>query len=105
MSALAISVAVICQLCLVTGQLLLKRAMSTTPVRYGYLAAAIALLATWFFLWLGLLSQWELSHIFPFEGLNPAMLVLGAALILKERVPLQAWAGVALISLGVALVA
>jgi uncharacterized membrane protein len=103
-SATAIFVAVVCQLCLVTGQLLLKRAMSAAPVRYGYLAGGIALLTTWFFLWLGLLSQWELSHIFPFEGLNPALLVLGAALILRERVPRSAWVGVVLISLGVALV-
>ena len=55
-------------------------------------------------LWLGLLANWELSHLFPFEGLNPALLVFGAWLFLKERVPLSGWIGIALISVGVALV-
>ncbi len=105
MTVFAIALCVVCQLFLVTGQLLLKRAMNATPVRYGVLAGGIALLAAWFFTWLYLLKSWELSHLFPFEGLNPALLVLGASLFLKERVPLLAWAGVGLISIGVALVA
>ncbi len=105
MTALAITLCVVCQLFLVTGQLLLKRAMNVAPVRYGVLTGGIALLAAWFFTWLYLLKSWELSHIFPFEGLNPALLVLGASLFLKERIPLLGWVGVGLISIGVALVA
>ena len=108
MTAAAIALCLVCQLFLVGGQLLLKRAMGESmekePIRPAYLAGGIACLTAWFFLWLGLLSDWELSHIFPFEGLNPALLVVGAWLFLKERVPSSAWVGIALISAGVALV-
>jgi undecaprenyl phosphate-alpha-L-ara4N flippase subunit ArnE len=104
MTAVAILLCLLCQLLLVSGQLLLKRGMKANPVRVGSLAGGIACLTGWFFLWLGLLSNWELSRVFPFEGLNPALIVIGASLFLKERVPLTAWIGIALISFGVALV-
>jgi len=104
MTAFAILVALLCQVFLVLGQVLLKRAMNATPVRIGSLAGGIGLLTAWFFLWLGLLARWELSRLFPFEGLNPALVVLGAQVFLKERVPLTGWIGIALISAGVALV-
>ncbi len=104
MTTVAIALCLLCQLLLVVGQLLLKRGMNTSPIRYGYLAAGVVLLSGWFFLWLGLLANWELSHLFPFEGLNPALLVFGAWLFLKERVPVSGWVGIALISAGVALV-
>ena len=111
----AVVVAVACQFLLVAGQLLLKHAMtaferggdgSPRPWRRvaPRFAAGVGLLSAWFFLWLGLLAKWDLSHLFPFEGLNPALLVVGAWAFLKERVPLYAWAGIGLISLGVALV-
>jgi uncharacterized membrane protein len=110
-TALAIALCVLCQLFLVAGQVLLKHAMSpATPqaglkaVRRKPLALGIASLTAWFFLWVGLLQRWELSQLFPFEGLNPAILVLAAWWFLKERVPLGAWVGIALISLGVFLV-
>ena len=104
MSATAILLCLLCQLFLVGGQILLKRGMKATPIRIGSLAGGVALLAAWFFFWLGLLSQWDLSRLFPFEGLNPVLIVLGASLFLKERVPMTAWMGIVLISLGVALV-
>jgi uncharacterized membrane protein len=99
-----IALCVLCQLFLVCGQLLLKRAMNAAPVKFGTLTGGIALLTAWFFLWLWLLSRWDLSRLFPFEGLNPALVVLGARLFLKERVTPSAWIGIALISAGVALV-
>jgi undecaprenyl phosphate-alpha-L-ara4N flippase subunit ArnE len=68
-------------------------------------ALGIGCLTAWFFLWLGLLGQWELSRLFPFEGLNPALLLIGAWLVLKEKVPPSAWLGIVLISTGIALVA
>jgi uncharacterized membrane protein len=58
----------------------------------------------WFFLWLGLLEKLELSHIFPFEGLNPPILVLAAAVFFKERLSPSAWLGMALITAGIVLV-
>jgi uncharacterized membrane protein len=103
-TAIAISLAALSQLFLVTGQLMLKRGMRSTPIAIGSLAVGILLLSAWFFLWLGLLGNWELSRLFPFEGLNPVLVVLGAWLFLKEHVPLLGWIGIALISVGVALV-
>jgi undecaprenyl phosphate-alpha-L-ara4N flippase subunit ArnE len=110
-NALAIILCTVCQLFLVAGQLLLKRAMNAThdepPPRgkiASNLAGGIALLSLWFFLWLGLLGQWELSHLFPFEGLNPALLMIGAWIFLRERVPPRGWVGIVLISAGIALV-
>jgi uncharacterized membrane protein len=111
MSALAIALCVACQLFLVVGQVLLKHAMAPATAEAGLravrvkpLAWGIASLAAWFFLWVGLLQQWELSRLFPFEGLNPAILVLAAWVFLKERIPAVAWVGIALITAGVVLV-
>jgi uncharacterized membrane protein len=103
-TAIAVFLASVSQLFLVTGQLLLKRGMRVTPVRLGSIAGGVALLSVWFFLWLGLLAKWDLSRLFPFEGLNPVLVVVGASLFLKEHVPLLGWIGICLISAGVALV-
>ena len=124
MTAGAMAIAVSCQFPLVAGQVLLKRAvgertapgsdaandaaLSAPASRPRVVSAAgvgaIACLSLWFFLWLGLLQSQELSRIFPFEGLNPALMVLAAWLFLKERIPAAAWLGVALICIGIALV-
>ena len=104
MTAVAVFLALLCQAFLITGQLLLKRAMSATPIRYKLLAGGIGLLSAWFFTWLGLLSKWDLSRLFPFEGLNPVLIVLGAATFLKERIPFTGWVAIAFISAGVVLV-
>lgn len=105
MTAVAIGLALVCQVFLIAGQLLLKRAMRTTPVGITWLAAGITSLAAWFFAWMSLLSRWDLSRVYPFEGLNPALIVAGSALFLRERVNVTAWAGVLLISAGVAIIA
>jgi len=110
-TTLAVALCVLCQLFMVVGQVLLKQAMSPATaeaglkaVRVRTLALGIASMSAWFFLWVGLLQQWQLSQLFPFEGLNPAILVLAAWLFLKERMPLSAWVGVALVTVGVVLV-
>jgi uncharacterized membrane protein len=104
MSATAIALCVLCEIALVIGQLLLKRGMSATPIRIGLLAGGIGFQAIWFFLWLYLLARWDLSRIFPFEGLNPLLIAVGAMIFLKERLPLKSWIGIAMICVGVALV-
>lgn len=100
------------QLCLVTGQLLTKHAMNATnlsPTPWGKVIArlglGVAILAGWFFIWAWLLQKKDLSYIFPFEGISPALIVLGAAVFLKEQPTAQTWAGIGLISLGIVLVA
>jgi uncharacterized membrane protein len=112
MTSLAVSICVLCQFCLVAAHLLLKHAMNAThvtPRRWTVIlwnvAGGIGLLNVWFFLWLGLLRNWELSRVFPFEGLSPLLLVLGAWIFLGERVSPRAWFGIVLIGVGVGLVA
>jgi uncharacterized membrane protein len=100
----AVAACILCQLLLVAGQLVLKRTMKAPPIRYGLLICGIVLLTGWFFIWLELLAKWDLSRLFPFEGLNPALVVIGASIFLKERLPSAAWIGILLISAGVALV-
>ena len=111
MTALALFLCIICQFFLIGGQLLLKRAMSPgTQVlarrqRITRFSAGIGCLSVWFFLWLGVLQQLPLSSAFPFEGLNPAMMAVGAWLLLKERMPVMGWIGVALVCGGIVIVA
>jgi len=112
MTALAIGLCLFCQLALVAGQLLLKHAMDpadanprTLAETAFKLAGGIALLSLWFFLWLGLLRDWELSRLFPFEAVSQILLAFGAWLFLKERLSMAGWVGIALIGAGVTLVA
>lgn len=99
------------QLCLVTGQLLLKHAMTQTnlaPIPWWRVvrlfSLGIAILSGWFFLWGGLLQRKDLSYIYPFEGMGPALMLFGAWLFLKEKLTLQSCIGIGLISAGIALV-
>jgi len=112
MTLYAVSVCLLCQLCLVGGQIMLKRAMSATDNDarpwasfVPAMATGIFLLTVWFFLWLGLLRDWELTRVFPFEALSPLLLALGAWVFLRERISALAWFGIALIGVGVSLVA
>ena len=100
------------QFCLVTGQLLTKHAMNATNLSptpwsrvIGRLSLGIVVLTGWFFIWAGLLQKKDLSYIFPFEGISPVLIVLGASAFLKEKPTVKSWIGIGLISLGIALVA
>lgn len=111
MTAVAITLAIVCQLFLVVGQLLLKHGMNAVDARprnssriVSRLVLGVLCLTLWFFLWLGLLARWDLSKLFPFEGMDPALLVIGAWLVLEEKLTLGAWIGIAFISVGIALV-
>ncbi len=112
---MTISILLLClasQFCLVTGQLLTKHAMNATnlsptpwPRVIRRLSLGIIVLTGWFFIWAGLLQKKDLSYIFPFEGISPVLIVLGASAFLKEKPTAKSWIGIGLISLGVALVA
>ena len=100
------------QLCLVTGQLLLKHAMTQTnltPIPWRKVvplfSLGISILTGWFFLWGGLLQRKDLSFVYPFEGMGPALMLIGAWIFLKEKLTLQSCIGIALLSVGIALVA
>jgi uncharacterized membrane protein len=109
-----ISIILLCfvaELCFVTGQLFIKHAMDATNLTpkpwvkvVNLFCLGVATQAGWFFLWAGLLQKKDLSYIYPFEGLSPIMLILGAWLILKEKITRRSLLGIVLISAGVALV-
>jgi undecaprenyl phosphate-alpha-L-ara4N flippase subunit ArnE len=99
------------QLMMVAGQLLIKHAMNFTRLPQkpwgkilGFFSLGLGALSFCFFLWLGFLQKFDLSHIFPFEGLSPVILVGGASLFLGERIDWRCWAGMGLISFGIVLV-
>jgi len=111
-TALSLVLCLFCQVLVVAGNLLVKHAMSGTNepqkslVRTGiWLFAGIAVLGLWFFLWLGLLSKWDLSRLYAFEGLAPVLVMFSAWLILGEKVSPRGWIGVAMIGAGLTLVA
>jgi len=101
----AIILCIICQALIVVGQMLLKRGVSGRQPRTRYFCLGIFSMAIWFFLWLGLMGKWDLSKLYPFEGLNPVLMAIGACLLLKEKLPASAWVGLGLVGVGVAIVA
>jgi undecaprenyl phosphate-alpha-L-ara4N flippase subunit ArnE len=111
MSLLAWTLIVISQLALVAGQIYLKHAMSRRELpgdeSRGWitqLVIGIATMTVWFLLWLGVMPHVELSKQMPMEGISPLLIVLGAAIFLRERLNTRGWAGVVLTCVGVVLV-
>lgn len=111
MSGWTLFLILLSQVALVAGQILVKHAMNLThaapkPWRkiVSIFAAGLALMTLCFFLWLGFLQKLALSHVFPFEGLSPVLLVLGASFFLNEKAGARGWAGIVLITAGIALV-
>ena len=110
MTPRAIVLCILAQLFLVAGQLFFKKAMDeksplTTQRKALTLTAGILAQTIWFFLWMGLLQHEDLSRVFPFEGLDPLLLVLAAWWVLGEKLTKPAWLGVTLITAGLLLVA
>lgn len=96
----------------VGAQLVLKRAMESTIQSGGLrslrfisrMAAGIALMTISFFLTLGLLQRFDLSYLYPFQGLSVIIITILAAVILKEKLTMQLTIGGVLISAGIVLV-
>jgi uncharacterized membrane protein len=95
----------------VAGQLLLKRAMeSTTGSGYrnarfiSLLGFGIFSMTISFFLTLGLLQRYDLSYLYPFQGLSVIIISIAAAILLREKLTLQLAIGALLISAGIVLV-
>ena len=105
MNSLAFMLVLMSECCSVAGQIFFKHAMGGLEgSRAAKLTAGIAVMAVGFFLWVGLMSKFELSFLYPFDGLNRIVLVVGASVFLKEKMTVNLWVGVALISVGVLLV-
>ena len=112
MSATVIALLVTSQIALVASQLFLKHAMNLAareprrwPAIVLHFTLFVGLMTLWFLLWLGFLQTMPLSQVLPWEGLSPLLLVLGAAIFLREKITRAAWLGMALISAGIVLVA
>ena len=95
----------------VVAQLILKRAMASTaqsgfrnPRFVSRVAVGVFLMATSFFLTLGLLQRFDLSYLYPFQGLSSIIITIMAAVMLKEKLTLQLTIGALLISTGIVLV-
>ncbi len=111
MSFLAFFFIVVSLLSFVAAQLILKRAMEFSATnglrnsRFVSLAAiGVALMTVSFFLNLGLLQRFDLSYLYPFQGLSVIFITLMAAIVLKEKVSLRLTIGAVLISAGIVLV-
>jgi drug/metabolite transporter (DMT)-like permease len=103
-SALLIFVALIL---FIVGQLFLKHAMENGlgSGRFAkFFAAGLAAMTVSFFITLGLLQHFDLSYLYPFQGLSVVIISLLAAAILREKLTPRLFLGAALISLGVILV-
>ena len=95
----------------VVAQLILKRAMVSTAqsgfrnLRFvSRVAVGVFLMTISFFLTLGLLQRFDLSYLYPFQGLSVIIITLMAAFMLKEKLTLQLTIGALLISAGIMLV-
>jgi uncharacterized membrane protein len=95
----------------VAGQLFFKRAMELSSVTgfyhrntIAFLSAGIVLMTISFFLNLGLLQRFDLSYLYPFQGLSIIIITLMAAVILKEKLTWRLTLGTLLIAAGVVLV-
>ena len=109
MTAFAFFCVLLTEMCSVAGQIFFKRAMcldDNAPRKkfLGNFFGGIGTKAVAFFLWLGLLSKFPLSKLYPLEGVSPILLVFGAAIFLREKMTRSLWLGVLLISAGVVLV-
>lgn len=111
MSILAFVLIVVSLLSFVVAQLILKRAMeisATNGLRHSrFISRAligVALMTVSFFLTLGLLQRFDLSYLYPFQGLSVIFIAVTAAIVLKEKLSLRLIAGTVLISAGVVLV-
>ena len=111
MSLLAFFFIVASLLSFVVAQIVVKRAMEFSA-SHGFRSSqfislmiiGIFLMTISFFLTLGLLQRFDLSYLYPFQGLSVIMITVMAAVILKEKLNLQLTIGSLLITVGIVLV-
>ena len=112
MTAIALVIVLVALIAHTAGQIVLKHAMASSHGDAGFrsraviipFAIGIALMTVQFFLNLGLLQRYDLSFIYPFQGLGVIIITLTAGFTLREKLTLPLVIGSILISIGVALV-
>jgi len=95
----------------VAAQLILKRAMefsTTHSMRSSYfisrVAVGVVLMTISFFFFFFLLQRFDLSYLYPFQGLSVIFITILAAVVLKERLSVRLTIGALLITAGIVLV-
>lgn len=78
--------------------------MGWTVVTDPTFMSGVALLTTFFVIFLTLLSKMDLSYVLPVTSVGYILTALLAAVILGEKISVPRWAGIACIALGVYLV-
>ena len=112
MTGIALVIVLVALISAVTGQILLKHAMASSHGEAGFRSRkvvvpftfGIVLMTMQFFLVLGLLQRYDLSFIYPFQGLGVIIITFAAAITLREKLTLQLVLGSLLITAGVVLV-
>ena len=111
MSFLAFLFILISLVTFVPAQLILKKAMefsATRGMRNSYFVSRVAigvvLMTVSFFLTLGLLQRFDLSYLYPFQGLSVIFITILAAVVLKEKLSARLTVGALLITAGIVLV-
>jgi uncharacterized membrane protein len=111
MTSISLVLVLIALTAFVAGQLLLKKAMDASNAN-GFrsrkflapFSAGIFFLTVQFFLNLGLLQRYDLSFIYPFQGLSVIIISIAAAVVLREKLTPPLVLGAVLISIGIVLV-
>ncbi len=90
------------------GQLMIKFGLNRHAVDPALPAAWPAALGLCIYgagtlLWIAAVSRAAISYLFPFGALSYALVALGGAALLGERVSPGRWAGIAILTLGVGL--
>jgi drug/metabolite transporter (DMT)-like permease len=111
MTLFALALILLALFTFVAGQIFLKHAMEATSQQNfekssvaARLSAGILLMAISFFITLGLLQRFDLSKLYPFQGLSVVIISLIAAAVLKETLTMRLMFGAILITAGVVLV-
>ena len=111
MTALAFFFIVVSLLSFVAAQLILKRAMAFSaanglrnPHFVSLVTIGVGLMTISFFLTLGLLQRFDLSYLYPFQGLSVIFITLLAAVALREKLSMRLTIGAVLITAGIVLV-
>jgi uncharacterized membrane protein len=110
-SFLAFVLVVVSLVSFVAAQLILKRAMAASR-KTGFrnarfvvkVTTGVILMTISFFLTLGLLQRFDLSYLYPFQGLSVIFITLMAAVVLREKLNLRLAIGAFLITAGIVLV-
>ena len=111
MSILAFFLIVVSLVTFVAAQLILKRAMEFSAANgmrnacfLSRVVIGVVLMTVSFFLTLGLLQRFDLSYLYPFQGLSVIFITILAAVVLKEKLSARLTIGALLITTGIILV-